>query len=88
MPLSPPERPIYLLGESMGGILALAAAGECPELVDRVILVNPASSYPRSIWPLLAPLLSQVGSVRSGPIGVAAGRPLRWQGSVACGVIP
>lgn len=37
-PLHPPERPIYLLGESFGGILAVAVAAECPGLVDRIVL--------------------------------------------------
>ena len=54
-----PTRPVYLLGESFGGLLALAAASEAPELADRVVLVNPATSFPRSAWPLLGPLLPQ-----------------------------
>ncbi|KAK9809406.1 hypothetical protein WJX73_003127 [Symbiochloris irregularis] len=56
----PPTRPVYLLGESFGGILSLAVAHERPDLVDRVVLVNPATSFPRSIWPTLGPLLPQV----------------------------
>ena len=56
----PPERPVYLLGESFGGVLALAVAAELPDLVDRVVLVNPATSFPRSVWPLLGPLLPSV----------------------------
>lgn len=55
----PPERPVYLLGESFGGILAIAVAAARPE-VNRVILVNPATSYERSLWPVLGPLLPQV----------------------------
>lgn len=38
------ERPVYLCGESFGGCLALKVALRSPELVDRLILVNPASS--------------------------------------------
>lgn len=34
------ERPVYLLGESYGGILALAVAAACPGLVHRVVLVR------------------------------------------------
>lgn len=30
---SPPERPVYLLGESFGGVLALAVAEARPDLV-------------------------------------------------------
>eukprot|EP01026_Neomeris_dumetosa_P027374 TRINITY_DN2224_c0_g1_i2.p1 TRINITY_DN2224_c0_g1~~TRINITY_DN2224_c0_g1_i2.p1 ORF type:complete len:712 (-),score=43.77 TRINITY_DN2224_c0_g1_i2:244-2379(-) len=51
------SRPIYLLGESFGGLLAMAAAVECSDLVDRLIVANPASSYPRSAWPSIGPLL-------------------------------
>ena len=43
-------RPIYLCGESFGGCLALKLAGEFPELYDRLILVNPASSVNRQPW--------------------------------------
>lgn len=35
-------RPVYLLGESFGGLVSLAVAANCPA-VDRVILVNPVS---------------------------------------------
>lgn len=59
-----PTRPVYMLGESFGGVLALAVAHERPELVDRLILVNPATSFPRSIWPTLGPLLPNVPRVR------------------------
>ena len=60
---SPPERPVYLLGESFGGVLALAVARERPDLVDRVVLVNPATSFQRSPWPMLGPLLPRVPKV-------------------------
>ena len=38
-----PGRRLVLLGESMGGLLALLAAARTADVVDRVILVNPAS---------------------------------------------
>lgn len=38
------KRPIYLCGESFGACLAMQVAMRAPELIDRVILVNPASS--------------------------------------------
>ena len=60
-----PERPIYLLGESFGAVLALAVAHAKPDLVDRLVLVNPATSYEKSIWPRIGPLLSQVPDVSS-----------------------
>ena len=60
----PPTRPVYLLGESFGGVLALAVAHERPDLADRLVLVNPATSFPRSVWPVLGPLLPSVPTVR------------------------
>ena len=39
------SRPIYLCGESFGGSLALKIALAAPELVQKLILVNPASSF-------------------------------------------
>lgn len=61
IPSISPTRPVYILGESFGGILAIAAALDSPENVDRLILVNPATSFPRSLWPLVGPLIvSQV----------------------------
>ncbi|GMH38045.1 hypothetical protein BSKO_05929 [Bryopsis sp. KO-2023] len=53
-------RPLYLLGESFGGLLALVVAAECKDLVDRVVLVNPATSYKDSFLPVIAPLLPQL----------------------------
>ncbi|GMH38048.1 hypothetical protein BSKO_05932 [Bryopsis sp. KO-2023] len=53
-------RPVYLLGESFGGLLALVVAAECKDLVDRVVLVNPATSYKDSFLPVIAPLLPQL----------------------------
>ncbi|PSP00139.1 MAG: alpha/beta hydrolase [Cyanobacteria bacterium QS_7_48_42] len=42
-----PHRPVYLCGESFGGCLALKVALREPKLFERIILVNPASSYRR-----------------------------------------
>ncbi|MBF2020988.1 MAG: alpha/beta hydrolase [Hydrococcus sp. C42_A2020_068] len=39
--------PIYLCGESFGGCLALKLVLEAPKLFDRLILVNPSSSFNR-----------------------------------------
>lgn len=41
------SRPIFLVGESFGGILATAAATRGAR-VDGLVLVNPATCYPRS----------------------------------------
>ncbi len=45
-----PRRPMYLCGESFGGCLALKVVLLAPELSDRLILVNPASSFNRHPW--------------------------------------
>jgi pimeloyl-ACP methyl ester carboxylesterase len=39
------SRSVYLCGESFGGCLALKVALLAPDLFDRIILVNPASSF-------------------------------------------
>ncbi|MBW4695035.1 MAG: alpha/beta hydrolase [Lyngbya sp. HA4199-MV5] len=46
------DRPVYLCGESFGGCLAMKVALAAPHLFDRLILVNPASSFRRK--PLIA----------------------------------
>ncbi len=40
-----PNSSAYLCGESFGGCLAIQVALAAPELVEKVILVNPASSF-------------------------------------------
>lgn len=51
-------RPVVLLGESMGGLLALAVAQRLPaETLSQVIMVNPATSFSGTLWPLLGPAL-------------------------------
>jgi len=48
---SPRDRPIYVMGESFGGILSLLLADSCGHLaLNRVVLVNPATSFQSSIW--------------------------------------
>jgi pimeloyl-ACP methyl ester carboxylesterase/1-acyl-sn-glycerol-3-phosphate acyltransferase len=74
-------RTVHVLGESMGGLLALGLALRRPEAVKQLILVNPATSYQRSAWPNVAPLLPQLpfGSYDALPFAVAPllGNPLR-----------
>ena len=41
------KRSVYLCGESFGGCLAMKVAVNAPQLFDRIILVNPASSMHR-----------------------------------------
>jgi hypothetical protein len=52
-----PNRPIYLVGESFGGCLALAAAASNPDIDLVLILANPATSFGRSQLQPLIPLL-------------------------------
>ncbi|WP_293148472.1 MULTISPECIES: alpha/beta fold hydrolase [unclassified Microcoleus] len=44
------QRPVYLCGESFGGCLAIKVVLEAPQLCDRLILVNPASSFRQQPW--------------------------------------
>lgn len=46
--IAPP--PIYLLGESFGGCLALKMVSQKPYLFSKVILVNPASAFRFRPW--------------------------------------
>ncbi|AFY65206.1 alpha/beta fold hydrolase [Geitlerinema sp. PCC 7407] len=45
-----PHRPVYLCGESFGGCLAMQVAVRSPQVFDRLILINPASSFRNSLW--------------------------------------
>ncbi len=50
--------PLYLCGESFGGCLALQLAATDPDLFDRLILINAASSFARLPWLKWGSLLS------------------------------
>lgn len=45
-----PSRPVYLCGESFGGCLAVKVALKAPNLFERIILVNPATSFNQRPW--------------------------------------
>lgn len=45
-----PQRSVYLCGESFGGCLALSVALKAPWLFQRIILINPASSFNQRPW--------------------------------------
>lgn len=53
------RRSVYLCGESFGGCLAMQVLTLSPDLFERVILVNPASSFRRLPWMQLGPLVTQ-----------------------------
>ncbi|MEA5509500.1 alpha/beta hydrolase [Crocosphaera sp. UHCC 0190] len=50
---------VYLCGESFGGCLALKVALKAPELIEKMILVNPASSFNKRPWLGLGVQLNQ-----------------------------
>ncbi|XP_015968533.1 phytyl ester synthase 1, chloroplastic [Arachis duranensis] len=52
-----PNKPIYLVGDSFGGCLALAVAARNPTIDLVLILVNPATSFGRSQLQPLFPIL-------------------------------
>ncbi|OIV95139.1 hypothetical protein TanjilG_21529 [Lupinus angustifolius] len=54
---SSPKKPIYLVGDSIGGSLALAVAARNPIIDLVLILVNPATSFDRSQLQPLFPIL-------------------------------
>ena len=82
---SQPDRPIYLCGESFGACLALEAVSCRPDLFDRLILINPASSFNRRLWRSLGSTILRwmpgtayrVGAVGLMPFLVAAHRVSR-----------
>ncbi|KAK9810026.1 hypothetical protein WJX72_003591 [[Myrmecia] bisecta] len=74
----PAERPVYLFGESFGALIALAVALETTHLVDRLLLVNPATSYQDSWLSRAGPLLALMPTqVYQALPGVMMGGPLR-----------
>ena len=59
-----PGKPVYVLGESMGGAVAMAAAAKGPGLdVDGLILAAPATWG----WETLSPLYREVLDVTATP---------------------
>jgi len=53
-----PSPPI-IIGESFGGTLALHTALRLKTPPAAIILVNPATSYPKTVFPALVPLLTR-----------------------------
>ncbi|XP_022143061.1 acyltransferase-like protein At1g54570, chloroplastic [Momordica charantia] len=65
---SSPKKPIYLVGDSFGGCLALAVASCNPKIDLVLILVNPATSFGRSQLQPLLPLLEAMPDVLHGTV--------------------
>ncbi|GMH13192.1 hypothetical protein Nepgr_015033 [Nepenthes gracilis] len=57
---SSPNKPIYLVGDSFGGCLALAVAARNPYIDLVLILANPATSFARSPLQPVLPLLGAI----------------------------
>ncbi|CAI5523172.1 unnamed protein product, partial [Closterium sp. Naga37s-1] len=57
-----PSRPLFLVGESFGALLAAAVAARNPSLPITLVLINSATSFPRSSLQPLIPLLKSVPS--------------------------
>ncbi|CAI5500740.1 unnamed protein product [Closterium sp. Naga37s-1] len=55
-----PSRALFLLGESFGALLALAVSARNPKLPITLVLVNPATSFPRSPLHPLIPVLRSI----------------------------
>ena len=51
------SKPI-LMGESMGGLFATYVAFRRPNKISKLILVNPATSYERSGWPVFGQIIA------------------------------
>lgn len=81
-----PGRPIYLVGESLGGCLALAVAARNPDIDLVLILANPATCSDKSHLQSLLPLLEVVPSELSlislpYTLSLVTGGPFNWVSS-------
>lgn len=54
------RRPVYLCGESFGGCLSLLVALRAPELIERLILINPASCFRQQPLVNLGPYVTRL----------------------------
>nr|XP_043621836.1 acyltransferase-like protein At1g54570, chloroplastic [Erigeron canadensis] len=62
------KKPIYLVGDSFGGCLALAVAARNPTIDLVIILVNPATSFERSRLPTLLFLFEALPNIFHGAL--------------------
>ncbi|MFS8018794.1 putative diacylglycerol acyltransferase, serine aminopeptidase, S33, alpha/Beta hydrolase [Helianthus anomalus] len=63
-----PNRPVYLVGDSLGGCLALAVAARNPRIDLVVILSNPATSFDRTPLKPILPVLEGMPDTLNGTI--------------------
>ena len=83
----PQSRPIYLAGESFGASLALLVAARARGLVDRLLVINPATSYSRSAWSTIAPLIARAPSPIYGALPLALAPALGNPLSIMSGAV-
>ncbi|KAF9681673.1 hypothetical protein SADUNF_Sadunf05G0026400 [Salix dunnii] len=76
-----PNKPIYLVGDSFGGCLALAVAARNPQIDLVLILANPATSFNRSqlqpMFPLLEALPDELHSAVPYLLSFVMGDPVK-----------
>ncbi|WCJ37556.1 Esterase/lipase/thioesterase family protein [Euphorbia peplus] len=76
-----PNRPIYLVGDSFGGCLALAIAARNPNIDLVLVLANPATSFGRSqlqpIFPVLENLPDELHNAVPYLLSGIMGNPLK-----------
>ncbi|GFP86709.1 acyltransferase-like protein at1g54570 chloroplastic [Phtheirospermum japonicum] len=76
-----PNKPIYLLGDSFGGCLALSVAASNPTVDLVLILVNPATSFHKSklqpLLPFLKAFPENLNTVLPYIIGATLGDPIK-----------
>ena len=57
------DQPVVLVGESFGGLLASYIALRAKKgAISKLVLINPATSFDRTAWPILAPLIASSGA--------------------------
>uniref|UniRef100_A0A5B7BDC7 Serine aminopeptidase S33 domain-containing protein n=1 Tax=Davidia involucrata TaxID=16924 RepID=A0A5B7BDC7_DAVIN len=88
-----PNRPIYLVGESLGGCLALAVAALNPDIDLILILANPATCFSKShlqpLIPILAVMPEQLHLSLPYALSLMTGDPLRMmRATVEKGLTP
>jgi len=61
--------PATVIGNSMGGLIAMLTAARHPELVERLVLINPAAPAPSHIRSIEPTMLAMAAGVLIPPLG-------------------
>jgi pimeloyl-ACP methyl ester carboxylesterase/1-acyl-sn-glycerol-3-phosphate acyltransferase len=89
-----PERPVYIIGESFGGLLTTAVGLQLRNRQEKkgivnpvkgLVMVNPATSFDETNWDIFAPLLSALGRATERPGNTPFGLPSAY--SVVGGLV-